>query len=74
MARDKYVVRDRDDAYKFSVSRDLGHDAQGGHWFKEIALFTYRPAAEKICQQLNDYGLIYLPGKCEETLTAVEKN
>lgn len=70
----KYVVREHNEAYKFSVAEDLGEDFQGGRWFKDIAEFTWRPAAEKVCQQLNDYGLIYLPGTCEGTLTAVEKN
>lgn len=67
---DKYVVRERDNAYKFAVSQDLGRDAQGGHWFKDVALFTWRPAAEKVCQQLNDYGVIYLPGNCKGVLTS----
>lgn len=69
MSKDTYVIRDRDDAYKFAVAQDLGEDFQGGHWYKEIALFTWRPAAEKMCEQLNRDGLIYLPGKCEGSLT-----
>ena len=67
----KYVVRERaNDAYKFSVAKDLGIDAQGGHWFHDVALFTWRPAAESACRQLNLFdGVLYLPGKCAGSLT-----
>jgi hypothetical protein len=69
----KHVVKEvTGDAYPFRVVRDLGGDIQGGHWFKDVAFCTCRSVAEKIAQNLNDYGVIYLPGNLGWTATETQ--
>lgn len=60
----RFLVQERDSAYAFVVVEDLGVDAQstGGHWYKDVAHFTYKPWAEDVVKQLNTYGHMYFPG------------